>query len=197
MTRVSITAEEFFRWDLFAAFEHTAWRLESRDAYSSPVEDEMVRKYLAGEGDLAEMRTGHTNSSWSKLVRQAVTAGKRIERVRVVPDPLTNYQRWEAWLCQLNTEDGEDIRYLARDRASELGVPSRDHDYWLFDSRLLYLMHFDEHDRLQRLELIEDLDSIVRANFYRDAAWHYAIPFREWYPAHEYECEPRQRQART
>lgn len=179
---------------LFTTFAHTAWRLESRDAYSVPAEAESIRQYLAGENDLKTHRDSD-EGRWSATMRSAMGAGKRVERVRVVPSPLTDYLRWESWVCQLNVEDGEDIRYLDRDLARELDMPHVNHDYWLFDSHRLYLMHFDDADRSLGWELIEDPAMVVRANYYRDVAWHYAIPFRQWYKSHAHECEPRQRQA--
>jgi hypothetical protein len=177
---------------LFAAFRHTAWRLESRDAYAVDVEAEPFRRWQAGETPDQTYRSG-----WMTTVRGAVGQGKRIERVRVVPEPLTDYLRFEAWLGKQNTEAGEDIRYLDRERAQTLGIPSYNHDYWLFDSHLLYRMHFDEDDHLLGLTLVDDPSEVVRANHYHDAARQYATPFPAWYANHEHECEPQQRQART
>jgi hypothetical protein len=176
---------------LFTSFAHTAWRLESRDAYAIAAEYESFQRYLAGESN-PDQELGR-RATWLGTVRAATAQGRRIERVRVVPDPLTDYLRYEAWLTKQNIEAGEDIRYLARDRARELGLPHLGHDYWLFDSRRLFHMHFDDEDRFAGLEPVDDPEKIVRANYYRDAAWHYATPFRDWYPAHEHECEPKQR----
>ncbi len=49
------------------------------------------------------------------------------------------------------------------------------HDYWLFDSRRLVVMHFGEDDRFLQAEIITDLAVIVEHNYRRDAAWHYAV----------------------
>ncbi len=50
------------------------------------------------------------------------------------------------------------------------------HDYWLFDSRLLGHMHFDNDDgRLTGIDLIDDPAEIVQHNYWRDAAWHHAV----------------------
>lgn len=68
---------------------------------------------------------------------------------------------------------GEDIRYLERDRADAEGLPN--HDYWLFDSRKLVWMHFDDTDRFLGGEVIENPTVIVKHNYWRDAAWHRAV----------------------
>ena len=58
----------------------------------------------------------------------------------------------------------------ARPEAAEL--PG--HDYWLFDSRMLVRMHFDDDDAFLGGEVIEDPAEIVQHNYWRDAAWHKA-----------------------
>jgi hypothetical protein len=111
--------------------------------------------------------------SWLDLVRAATAKGRRFARVRLVSLPLTDYSRFGVWCAQFTNGAGEDIRYLPRDKALAAGLPS--HDYWLFDSRKLVRMHFDDGSALLGVEVIEDAAEIVRHNYWRDAAWHYAI----------------------
>lgn len=75
--------------------------------------------------------------------------------------------------AQHNIAAGEDIRYLISEQAQELALP--DHDYWLFDSRKLLRMQFDETDRFLGGEIIEDAAEIVQHNYWRDTAWHHAV----------------------
>ncbi len=127
-----------------------------------------MRKFLVGEADdLPWMQ------SWLDLIRAATAEGRRFTRVRVVTLPLTDYSRFGLWCAQFTGAAGEDIRYLTRDQAHAAGLP--DQDYWLFDSRKLVRMHFDDADHFLGGEIIEDPDEIVRANFWRDAAWHKAV----------------------
>lgn len=107
------------------------------------------------------------------MIRAATSAGKRFARVRVVSVPLTDYSRFGIWCAQFTNGAGEDIRYLTRDVADVEGLPK--HDYWLFDSRLLVRMHFDDKDSFLGAEIIEDPAEIVKANYWRDAAWHRAV----------------------
>jgi hypothetical protein len=111
--------------------------------------------------------------SWLDMLRAATAAGRRFARVRVVTLPLTDYSRFGVWCAQFTNGAGEDIRYMTRDQAQAASVP--DQDYWLFDSRRLVRMHFDEHDRFLGGELVEDPATIVQANYWRDAAWHQAV----------------------
>jgi hypothetical protein len=149
-------------------FEHTAFRLEVRDRYDAPYENESLRKFLAGEqDDLLWMQ------SWLVMLRDLTAPGRRFARVRVVSMPLTDYSRFGVWCAQFTNAAGEDIRYLTRDQAQAEGLPA--HDYWLFDSRILVQLHFDDEDRFLGGEVIEDPAVIVQHNYWRDAAWHKAV----------------------
>jgi hypothetical protein len=148
-------------------FEHTAFRLEVRDRYDVPYENESLRKFLVGEqDDLPWMQ------SWLVMLRDLTAQGRRFARVRVVSIPLTDYSRFGVWCSQFTNGAGEDIRYLTRDQAEAGGLPA--HDYWLFDSRTLVKLHFDE-DRFLGGEVIEDPAVIVQHNYWRDAACHKAV----------------------
>lgn len=151
---------------LFQEFEHTAFRLETRDHYSSPREAESFRKFVAGELDASY----HEN--WLDLVRRATAEGRLFSRVRVVSTPFSNYTRFSMWIAGYTSDAGDDIRYLSRERAAAAGIPS--HDYWLFDSRLLLMMHFGEDDKFIDAEVIEDPVEIVQHNYWRDTARRYA-----------------------
>jgi hypothetical protein len=110
--------------------------------------------------------------SWLDMLREATAEGRRFARVRVVTLPLSDYSRFGVWCAQFTNGAGEDIRYLPRDKAEAVGLPN--HDYWLFDSRRLVRMHFDDSDAFLGGEVIEDPAETVRHNYWRDAAWHHA-----------------------
>jgi hypothetical protein len=107
------------------------------------------------------------------LIREASSEGRWFRRVRVVSIPLTDYTRWGYVFSRHNNAAGEDIRYLARDQAQAAGLPN--HDYWLFDSRRLALMHFSDDDRFIGAEIISDPAVVVEHSYWRDVAWHYAV----------------------
>lgn len=150
---------------LFREFEHTAFRLETRDRYNAPREAEALRQFVAGEPVELGWRT-----TWLRMVRDATRAGRCFSRVRVVSIPMSDYSRFAVFCSGQANAAGEDIRYLQRDEAE--GLP--DYDYWLFDSHKLVRMHFDEDDVMRGGEVITDPAEIVRANHWRDVAWHRA-----------------------
>ena len=106
------------------------------------------------------------------MVREGSAAGRRFARVRVIDLPMSDWTRYSYALAEHNITAGEDIRYLARDRAPA-NLPG--YDYWLFDSSMLIVMRFDDADRFVGGEQVEDPSEIVQANYWRDAAWHWAV----------------------
>lgn len=139
-----------------------------RDRYDADYENESLRKFLAGEhDDLPWMQ------DWLTMIRAATKEGRRFTRVRVVSMPLTDYSRFGVFCSQFTNGAGEDIRYLTRDSADAAHLPN--HDYWLFDSRKLVRMHFDDSDAFLGGEIIEDPAEIVKHDYWRDVAWHHAI----------------------
>jgi len=153
---------------LFRSFEHTAFRLETLDHYKSDNESAALRQFVAGEPDDLDWF-----QNWLTMIRGATAEGRRFMRVRVVSTPLTDYSRFGVWCAQFTNGAGEDIRYLRRDQADAEKLPN--HDYWLFDSRKLVRMHFDDADAFLGGEVVEDAAEIVNHNYWRDAAWHLAI----------------------
>lgn len=139
-----------------------------RDTYATPYENESLRKFLANEPDELPWI-----QSWLTTICEAVSEGRCFARVRVVSVPLTDYSRFGVWCSQFTNSAGEDIRYLIRDRAKAAGLPN--HDYWLFDSRMLVRMHFDEANIFLGGEIIEEPAEIVMHNYWRDAAWRHAV----------------------
>jgi len=107
------------------------------------------------------------------MIREATKEGRSFARVRAVSLPMSDYNRWSHVVAQCNNAAGEDIRYIKRDLAKAAGLP--DHDYWLFDSRKLVVMQFDDDNRFLGGEIVEDPSVIVQHNYWRDAAWHRAV----------------------
>lgn len=164
-----ITVDQFDR--LYETFEHTVWRWEAQPSYHEPGEAEPFRRWLAGEPDdmtwLAE---------WLESVRVACDAGRRFDRVRVVHDPPTDYQRWGFDVAPANIAAGEDIRVLPVAVARDLGMP--EYDFCFLDDRVVARMHFGS-EGMTGAELIEETGEVERHRAWRDAAWQHAVPFDE------------------
>ncbi|WP_316743180.1 DUF6879 family protein [Streptomyces sp. MK7] len=167
-----IGLDEFDR--LFTQFEHTAWRLETRRRYAS---DELTTTY-------AQFRRGEpvnwegVDAEWCAERREQVALGKRFERVRIVDNPPTDGQLYLLDNARRNSAVGEEVLSLRREDADRLGLPAE--DFWIFDSRLVARLNFDDADDLVSVELITQPAAVLRYAMVRDAALHHAVPYEEF-----------------
>jgi hypothetical protein len=169
--RLINATDEFDR--LFTAFKHTAWRLETRRRYASDEQTQEWQQFAAGrpiEWDY--------DDDWCRNVGAQTEQGKRFERVRLVDSPATPGQMYLRSNAVRNCTVGEDIRNLTRAGAEHLHLPAE--DFWLFDSRLVARLVFDDDDNLTGAELITEPAAVNRYCQVRDAAWHYAVPYEEF-----------------
>jgi len=154
---------------MFITLLHSAWRLETRRRYAWDERQDTYRQFATGqpvEWDL--------NDPWCRERREQTALGKRFERVRVVDEPATPGQLYLADNARRNRAVGEDIRTLTRAQADELRLPAE--DFWLFDSRVVALLHFDDADEMTGVELITNPVDVLRYCQFREAAWHHAVP---------------------
>lgn len=174
MTRAVLTDAEWR--EAVYDFRHSAFRLELQPDYREPGETDLADAWLAGQEVDPESDPGLAD--WFAHVRAFTSAGGRIARVRVHEDPPTDYQRWERWLGRWNTAAGEDVRYLTRAKAHEIGLlPTADalEDWWLHDEDRLIVMRFIGGRRVQN-ELITDRTLVARALAWRDLAVRHGVP---------------------
>ncbi|NEA17949.1 DUF6879 family protein [Streptomyces halstedii] len=158
---------------LFESFEHTAWRLETRRGYASDRQDPDFQAFLATGSAPCD-----ADEPWFVNIRAQTKAGKRVGRVRVADNPPTVEQRFLLDYARHNASVGEDIRYLWREDADRAVLPAE--DFWIFDSRIVALLHFDDQDNLLSFELITEPAEVVRYAVVRDAAMHHAVPYESF-----------------
>lgn len=160
---------------LFESFERSAFRLEGRDRYYAPDEQERIKQFLAGDGYDVASRLA---APWWQTIRDATDRGKRVQRVRVVTEPHGDYTRYALAGARINIQGGEDIRYLPRHAAVSRGLP--EHDYWLFDEQLVAWMHFNDDDAFLGAELIKDPDVVAQHLQWQAIAWQHAVPYDDY-----------------
>lgn len=153
---------------LFETFKHTAWRLETRRGYASDREDPDFQEFLATGSSPCDL-----NEPWFVNIKAQTEAGKRVGRVRLADRPMTTEQRFLLDDARHNAAVGEDMRYLWREDAADL--PAK--DFWIFDSRIVALLRFDDQDNIVDIELITKPAEVVRYAIARDVAMHHAVPY--------------------
>jgi hypothetical protein len=179
-----LTGEAWF--ELFSSFRRIARHLETRDHYQVSGEEYYLEQFSSGRYDDTEHRAYFAD--WIEPVRAATKAGKRFERVRVVPKELTPYLRLEVRWNRYNAEAGEDVRYLSRDKANELSLPA--HDFWVFDSERLALMYFTADHRWLGADLITDPAIVAKHERWMDVAIQHAAPYVEYLAANPSREQP-------
>lgn len=166
-----IDLAEFLR--LFETFEHTAWRLETRRGYASDREDPTYAEFVETGGITLDY-----DDEWSRNIRTQTEAGKTIGRVRIVDQQPTTGQLFLLADAPRNAAAGEDMRYLWRSDAEARRLPAE--DFWIFDSRLVALLNFDDDDVLHDVEVITAPAEVLRYCQIRDAAMHHAVPYDQF-----------------
>ena len=178
--RITALDEEFDQ--LFARFRYAAFRLETLQRYDVPYEVEQVRRFLAGEDPLEDSDNPAKNH-WLGMLRESRDAGKRVQRVHVIEEPLSDYIRFElAWPYQETVSAGEDVRLIPVRRGQWPSDLPR-HDYWLFDSRELVVMQYNTAGTFLAADFVDDPAEIVKHNYWRDAALYGAVPYSEYVEA--------------
>jgi hypothetical protein len=168
----SVTSAEFN--NLFTGFAHTAYRLETLQVYDVGYEDESYAAFLAGH----PLPTDMAKDEWTAMLAAAAGDGKVFQRVHIVTEPLTDYVRYEIeWSYAPNVAAGDDVRILVG-TPEQFGLP--DHDYWLFDSRDLWVMRYDSDGRFLHAEQVSDPAVVVDHNYWRDSALTRAMPYTEY-----------------
>lgn len=178
----ALTFAEFS--NLFEDFRRCALRLEARPRTDVPEEVSDLTAFV--EDRLPRMR--HRDpGAWSTMIERQTAAGRMVRRVRVLPEPLTDYSRYMVYCARASVGNGEDIRFLTRARAAALDLP--DHDFWVLDSTRLIQLRFTTDDRPLDHDLIVDPAVVARHEAWirraLDAATRWADylaedPTREW-----------------
>lgn len=155
---------------LFEGFTTSAFRLETRAAYDQLEEREPIRRWEAGEPPDDGWAAGY----WA-LLRRLRAEGRRIERVRVLAEPPTLYQRWVLDLAERCAIPlGEDARTVTAQAAATAGLVDVG-DFWLFDDRDAVRLLFDG-DRFAGAEVVDDPSEINHLRAVRARAWDAARP---------------------
>jgi hypothetical protein len=154
---------------LFKSFRRSAFRLECLPAYLVPQDVEWLKAFREGRDRPQE----RDHRPWLQTVRDAKSRGARMQRVRMVETPLSEYQRFQfAWGYQENTSAGEEIYILDQQPPGLLSV-----DFWLFDDELAVVLEYDDEGRFLRPVVADTLAPYRHA---RDMALKSSVPFREY-----------------
>ncbi|MFB9184756.1 DUF6879 family protein [Dactylosporangium sucinum] len=160
--------------DLLLAGKRRALHLEMRDTYAR------TARFDAWKAGRMSDR-GEADAEWRALLAPLVEHGADIRRLRIVSEPITEYVRYEFEVTQLaNLAAGEVVRWLPRDRASDLRLPGN--DFWLVDDALLFNLSGGDGDWLG-VQPNDDPDVIAFCADSFETAWARAVDHSNYRPA--------------
>jgi hypothetical protein len=160
--------------ELFGSATTSLDHLELRDAYGVDTESPAYLHWRENQDKPRPPR----ESYWQGLVADTVARGVIIRRLRVVSLPPTDYIRFEHAGTWQTVEAGEDVRWLPREDAAGLLVPSN--DFWLTDRERIMFNLFDGDGRPNGRFLTEDINLAKAISGAFDALWESAVPHEEF-----------------
>lgn len=95
---------------LFGTFQRSVFRLETLQSYGTyEGEDETLAAFLAGHPEPPDPE----HDAWAEQIAANVRAGKTVQRVHVVIEPVSEYIAYElTWGYAPNVRSGEDVRVI-------------------------------------------------------------------------------------
>ncbi len=162
------TTRDLFRWETLPAYE-----------VASDGSD--YRRYLDGAG----APTPERKQPWLDTLRAWVEQGRPRRRVRIIHDPITEYERYACeWGYALNSQAGEIIRVI--DLAETQLPPELTRiagDFWLVDDRKVVAMHYQPDGQFRAAEVL-DVQHVPEYRRASEAAWELGIDFVTWWNGH-------------
>jgi hypothetical protein len=146
-------------------FTRSAFRLETLAEYQVPQEAEMLSAFKRGEP--IRMRDDHP---WLLMVKRHCGAAKSMQRVRIVGNPPSEYERFELALYPYSSAAGEEVHVLDKRHAL-------DEDFWLFDDQVVYVLRYDATGRFLGADAARDVLAYRRI---RDLTLENSIPFAQY-----------------
>jgi hypothetical protein len=159
---------------LFERFAQSAFRIEALDRYDVDSEHADFASFLEGK-DLRP-RTAQSDP-WLALVAVGSAAGRLIERVQIVSEPLTDYTRFEFAAYRDRIAAGEKVRVVPRALLADEDQGWASEDFWIFDEELVVLLCYDEKGRFLGVQQPKDIRKYVEA---KQRALSLAIDFEDF-----------------
>lgn len=124
--------------------KHSIFRLQVRPEYKIPGEQEAIAKWKQGEIAAANTKEWR---DWQKTLKTTIEKGIAIQRVRIIPEKLTDYIKFEidTWR-EYSIKNGEELLFLDNDEFQKIitGCGFGPKDFWLFDNQYLLIFNYDK-----------------------------------------------------
>jgi hypothetical protein len=149
-------------------------KLELRDRYA--IDDDLLRAWRRGDDEAIT----EYFAPWLDRIASEVAAGRRVRRVRVVSEPLSEYQRTLVDVSGWGVDAGEELRWLPRRLVSALPLPGN--DCFVLDDSVIFNV-LGGNDERTEIQLHHEPETVTFCRDAFEAAWDLATPHREYKPA--------------
>jgi hypothetical protein len=163
--------------ELLGGCQESAWHLEMRDWYGVDDEKQRYQRFLAA-GYRDHAAEAAERQPWLDLMRATTSAGVQVRRARIVCEPFSDYMRFSHAGTGPNVDAGEQVRWLARRRASRIPLPGN--DFWLLDGNRVLFNYFTGAGRSAGHELATDAPAVRLCQTAFQAVWDMAIPHGQY-----------------
>jgi hypothetical protein len=143
--------------DLYRTCRFTARRLETRQHYEVPGDQDRQRAFRAGE-PLPPPGPGKQGDL--ELITGLRLAGRYIGRVHVVDRPLSDYVCYELTVYVENVAAGEDV--LIADRSIYPELEGLTEDFVIFDAETVILFDYDDDGLVRGYRVTDDREAFDR-----------------------------------
>lgn len=163
---------------LFDRFRRSAFRLETLPAYLVDEEAARIAAFKAGEA--RPERSVRTNPWLARIAWTTVADGKDWRRIRVLDDPLTDYQQYQLPGYLESQACGDQVRIIGRD-----DIPGES-DYWLFDASdsgdgaSAVILSYDPAGRFLGFDPVPAPGEVARLSAFALRCWEYARPLNHY-----------------
>jgi hypothetical protein len=161
--------------DCFDRFQRTAFRLETRQVYTAPAEQDRIRAFHAG---LALPERSPRTSPWLARIQATTQEGKQWRRIRLIAEPMTEYTRYQLAGYKESAAAGEDIRICRLAAHRDLAALTM--DFWLFDDLFAAFLHYDADGTFTGAEVTQDPAAITQCRAERDLALGHSMPLTSY-----------------
>jgi hypothetical protein len=160
---------------LFRSVIRSAVHLEMRDDYgdSSPA--------FAAWRERRPYDRSRPDAAWHALVGSVIRHGATVRRARIISEPASDYVRFEYEVTPAaNITAGEQVRWLPRQKASDLALPGN--DFWLFDGATVLFNYFSGAGTATGTELRDEPTIVKLCASAFEAVWERAVSHDEYRP---------------
>jgi hypothetical protein len=168
--------------DLYRTCRVSAYRLEVLQRYDVPDDEERQRAFNAGE-PLPPPRQSKLDDL--KLIAELRQSGRKVGRVHVVDQPLSDYVRYEMAVYRENVLAGEDVRIADRSIHPELEALAQ--DFAIFDVETgrgtVILFDYDSSGRVRGYRTASDPETVEHCRTQYDLALSRSVPLGDFMSA--------------